>query len=202
MHRPHRSDRSTRGLVRFLDVLAARRHRQDPESGQATTEFALIFIPLIMVVAGIIYFGIGLNYWLDMNRVANQGARWAAVDNWPAVCPRDIATPPTPGYACTSSSSSTPCANVMAANSKARLQDVLRCSARNNPDVTLCYPGNTRATATLGDPVQVKLTAPYKFFFVNTVRITLVAKATMRLEQVPKVQDTTGQTGSGGPSCT
>ena len=51
-------------------------------------EFALILFPLLMVVAGIIYFGIGLNYWLDMNRVANQGARQAAVNNWPSQCPR------------------------------------------------------------------------------------------------------------------
>ena len=196
MQGPHRSDRSTRGLVRLLDLLAARRHRQDPESGQATVEFALILIPLLMVVAGIIYFGIGLNYWLDMNRVANQGARWATVDNWPAVCPRDTATPPTPGYSCTNSTSATPCATVMTANNKSRIQDVLRCSARNNPTVTLCYPGETAASATVGDPVQVKLSAPYKFFFVNSVRITLVAKATMRLEQVPKVQS-----GGGGPSC-
>jgi hypothetical protein len=171
------------------------RLRRDPESGQATTEFALILIPLLIVVAGIIYFGIGLNYWLDMNRVANQGARWAAVDNWPSVCPRDTATPPTPGYSCTQSYAS--CSQVLQANSKAPLQDVLRCSARNNPTVTLCYPGETAASATLGDPVQVKLSAPYKFFFMSSVRITLVAKATMRLEQVPKVQS-----GGGGPSCT
>ena len=39
------------------------RLRRDRESGQATTEFALVFIPLIMVVAGIIYFGIGLSEW-------------------------------------------------------------------------------------------------------------------------------------------
>ena len=134
------------------------RLRRDPESGQATTEFALILIPLLIVVAGIIYFGIGLNYWLDMNRVANQGARWASVDNWPAVCPRDTATPPTPGYNCTNSSSATPCAQVMTAGNHSTLQDVLRCSARNNPTVTLCYPGKTAASATVGDPVQVKLT--------------------------------------------
>ena len=128
------------------------RLRRDPESGQATTEFALILIPLLIVVAGIIYFGIGLNYWLDMNRVANQGARWASVDNWPAVCPRDT-TPPTPGYSCTSSNSTTPCAQVMTAGSLSMLQDVLRCSARNNPTVTVCYPGETAASATVGDPV-------------------------------------------------
>ena len=83
MHRPHRSDRSTRGLVRLRDLTAARRHRQDPESGQAMVEFALILLPLLILVAGIIQFGIGLNYWLDMQRIANQGARWAVVNNWP-----------------------------------------------------------------------------------------------------------------------
>ena len=62
--------------------------RKNDESGQAMVEFALILFPLLMVVAGIIYFGIGLNYWLDMNRVANQGARQAAVNNWPNQCPR------------------------------------------------------------------------------------------------------------------
>ena len=173
--------------MRLRDWTAARRHRQDPESGQAMVEFALIFIPLIMVVGGIIYFGIGLNYWLDMNRVANQGARSAAVDNWPAQCLRTETS-------CTSSSTS--CATVLAAGSKATLQNVLRCSARNNPTVTICYPGKTAATATVGDPVQVKLTAPYKFFFFDSVRITLTARATMRLEQLPELQS-----GGGGPTC-
>ena len=59
MVRPHRSDRSTRALVRFRDWTAARRHRQDPESGQAMVEFALILIPLLILVVGIIQFGIG-----------------------------------------------------------------------------------------------------------------------------------------------
>ena len=50
-------------------------------------EFALILFPLLILVAGIIQFGIALNYWLDMQRIANQGARWAAVNNWPPDCP-------------------------------------------------------------------------------------------------------------------
>jgi len=189
MVRPHRSDRSPRGLVRFRKWTVARRYRQDRESGQATTEFALILLPMLTVVAGIIYFGIGLNYWLDMNRVANQGARWAAVDNWPSVCVRTETS-------CTNSTPSTACSTVLNAGSKAKLQDVLRCSTRNNANVTLCYPGVTPANATKGDPVQVKLTAPYKFFFINSVGITLTSRATMRLEQVPKLQ-----TGGVGPTC-
>jgi Flp pilus assembly protein TadG len=194
MYRPHRSDRSTRRLVRLRARTAAQLPRQDPESGQATVEFALILVPLLIVVAGIIYFGIGLNYWLDMNRVANQGARAAAVDNWPAQCARTETS-------CTNSNGTTACSTVLATGSRAKLQDVLRCSPRNNPTVTICYPGKTAGAAppsgpTVGDPVQVKLTAPYTFFFVNKVRITLTAKATMRLEQKPKLQ-----TGGTGPSC-
>src|SRR3972149_11101663 len=87
MLEPHHSDRSLEGLVKAHDRIGARLGR-DRESGQATTEFALILFPLLILVAGIIYFGIGLNYWLDMQRIANQGARWAAVNNWPPDCPR------------------------------------------------------------------------------------------------------------------
>ena len=32
-------------------------------------EFALILFPLLILVVGIIQFGIGLNYWLDLNRL-------------------------------------------------------------------------------------------------------------------------------------
>ena len=87
---PDRSDRSSGDLVRPHDDIRARR-RKDRESGQAMVEFALILLPLLMLVAGIIQFGIGLNYWLDMQRLANQGARWAVVNAWPG-CPR-TATP-------------------------------------------------------------------------------------------------------------
>ena len=83
MDRSDRSDRDTRSLVSRREPFRDR-YARDRESGQATIEFALILIPLLILVGGIIYFGIGLNYWLDMNRVANQGARWAAVNNWAA----------------------------------------------------------------------------------------------------------------------
>jgi Flp pilus assembly protein TadG len=190
MDRPHRSDRSTRGLVRLRKCTAARRHRRDPESGQSTVEFALILFPFLILVGGIIFFGIGLNYWLDMNRLANQGARFAAVNNWPAQCPRSTQV----GYTCNSTPPT--CAATLAAGSKATLQNVLRCSARNNPTVTICYPGETSATVQSGDPVRVKLTAPYNFWFMARVGITLTATATMRLEQTPSLI-----TGGTGPTC-
>jgi hypothetical protein len=169
--------------------------RQNRESGQATVEFALILLPMLIVVAGIIYFGIGLNYWLDMNRVANQGARQAVVNHWPPQCPRGETS-------CATSTSATACSTVLAVNSKADLQDVLRCQTRNNATVTICYPGKTPGGSTtddpvIGDPVQVKLTAPYTFFFISKARITLTARATMRTEQKPTLI-----TNAGGPTCT
>ena len=52
-------------------------------------EFALILIPLLILVVGILQFGIGLNYWLDMNRLSNQGARWAVVNSYPGCARTD-----------------------------------------------------------------------------------------------------------------
>jgi TadE-like protein len=178
--------------VRLRDWTAARRHRRDPESGQATTEFALILLPMMALVGGIIYFGIGLNYWLDMNRVANQGARWAAVNNWPPQCLRtDNPDPPNSGPGCDTTVVTTGCSTVTgtapAYHSRPRLMDLLRCNTRNPATtVSICYPGIANPNdATRGDPVKVKLTAPYKFWFVKSVGVTLTATATMRLEQKP-----------------
>ena len=152
------------------------RYRRGRESGQATVEFALILFPLLMVVSGIIYFGIGLNYWLDMNRIANQGARWAVVNNWAPECLRTDAT-------CTTTPA---CAS--ATRTKVKLQDTLKCMAiskglQNGVVVDICYPNTTNNA---GDPVRVRLRQPYKFFFLDSVGITLTAKATMRLEQPPE----------------
>jgi TadE-like protein len=164
---------------------------RDSESGQATTEFALILVPLLIVVGGIIYFGIGLNYWLDMNRVANQGARWAAVNNWPPQCLRtDNPDPPYSGSSC--AQNTTTCTQALGATSpfhtRARLQEVLRCQTRNpSTAVSICYPGVILGQEDRGDPVKVKLTSPYKFWFFDSVGITLTATATARLEQKPNL---------------
>jgi Flp pilus assembly protein TadG len=165
--------------------------RYGRERGQATAEFALLLLPLLAIVGGIIYFGIGLNYWLDMNRVANQGARWAAVNNWPPQClTTDNPDPPYNARPGGCDVNTTTCPQALGATSpyhtRARLQEVLRCQTRNpSTTVSICYPGVTLGNEDRGDPVRVKLTAPYKFWFVNSVQITLTASATARLEQKP-----------------
>ena len=173
MPRPVRSDRSSDRLVKRFDVTPAQL-RRDPESGQAMVEFALILIPLLILVVGVIQFGIGLNYWLDMNRLANQGARWAVVNGWPN-CPR------TDPAACTQTT-------VGPGNS---LPTYLRSQAtsaglRSSVAVTVCYPvpgvGDPPA-GSVGSPVKVQLDSPYRFRLIMKLpTINLRAAATMRIE--------------------
>ena len=134
-------------------------------------EFALILFPLLILVAGIIQFGIGLNFWLDQQRIANQGARWAVVNTWPG-CPRNATACGTPNT----------------------LQEYLHNQAlsqglSNSVTVNVCYPddGDTQTPAeAVGTPVQVRLAAPFEFLpILGLGTITLRADATMRLEQDP-----------------
>ena len=148
------------------DDIGARR-RKDRESGQAMVEFALILFPLLLLVVGIIQFGIGLNYWLDLQRISNQGARWAVVNNWPPACPQGgIGTPAT-------------CPP---------LQDTLTSQAiagglQRSVTVEICYPAGTETT---GSPVRVRMEAPFTFVpLLGIGTITLRGQATMRLEQTP-----------------
>jgi Flp pilus assembly protein TadG len=159
-------------------LIAVRRTRARDERGQALVEFALIAPLFLMIVFGIAFFGIGLKYWLDLNRLANEGARQAVVNYWPPYCALNETS-------CATSTGTTACATVLAANSKARLQDVLRCKSPNNATTTICYPGKSPSKGTIGDPVRVKLSAPYRLFFMNSLGITLTATATMKLERPP-----------------
>lgn len=171
MLEPNSSDRSLRRLVKIRDLITLRRH-QNPESGQATTEFALILFPLLILVAGIIYFGIGLNYWLDMQRIANQGARWAAVNNWPPDCAVGTASPP-----------GCPSPNTLQESLKRMaIADGLEKSVTAN----VCYPTGNRIA---GEPVRVRLESDFTFFFIDRVRVKLVGEATMRLEQSQEPAD-------------
>lgn len=147
------------------------------EDGQAMVEFALILFPLLILVAGIIQFGIALNYWLDMQRVANQGGRWAAVNNWPPDCPRG----------------SPSCVNTPACSALTRtrttLQNTLACQVlttglRSASDIRICFPNANGEL--VGDPVRVEISAPFRFVPVLEIgTITLRADATLRLEQRP-----------------
>jgi hypothetical protein len=174
MYRPHRSDRSTRGLVRLRDWTAARHHRQDRESGQATVELALLLPLVLMLIVGIINFGIGLNFWLDMQRIANQGARWAVVDAYPG-CPRNS----TPGAGCAAPGAF----QTFLSNQKIAQGEVV------NPIICFESASGGGGTPVAGDPVRVQITRQYplRIPFFSFGSVSLHARATMRTEWDPTV---------------
>ena len=50
------------------------------ERGTAVVEFALVVLPLCLIIFGILDFGRALNYYNDVTQLAGQGARAAAVN--------------------------------------------------------------------------------------------------------------------------
>jgi len=135
-------------------------HARPRERGQAMVEFAIIAPLFIMLVAGIIQFGVILNFWLDMQRIANQGARWAVVDGYPG-CPRTGPTGCSP-----------------------TLQEYLASepvSGGLTPCVKITFPDGNLST--VGKPVKVRLESSFAVVpIVEVGTINLGADATMRLE--------------------
>ncbi len=61
----------------------SRTRRQGEQRGQATVEFAIVMPLVLLLIAGVIEFGTAFNYWLSLNHIANEGARWAAINKLP-----------------------------------------------------------------------------------------------------------------------
>jgi hypothetical protein len=136
-------------------------------------EFVLVAPLLFLVVGGIIQFVLALNYWLDMQRIANQGARWAVVARYPLP----------DGTMCSASS---PCAT--SPDEPNSLQIVLREEAQSeglSPNVSICFP-DAAASGAVGNPVRVRLESPFTFVPILGIgTVELGADAEMRIEQPP-----------------
>ena len=50
------------------------------DRGAAAVEFALLIVILIMLISGIVQFGIIFNYYVSITHAAREGARWAALE--------------------------------------------------------------------------------------------------------------------------
>ncbi len=133
-------------------------------------EFVLISPLLFLVVGGVIQFALALNYWLDMQRIANQGARWAVVARYPLP----------DGSMCTTASTSKPC--------NPTLQATLASAAQSDgldPDVCISFPASG-GTNNVGDPVRIRLETDFSLIPVLGIgTLNLGADAEMRIEQDP-----------------
>jgi Flp pilus assembly protein TadG len=125
-------------------------------------EFALVAIPLFLIIFGIIDFARALNYYNDLQQIAGQGARAAAVNSNPD------------GTAVSGQSIQTQLLTDL---------DTAELRGKHNPPWTnICI---SHMPSTTGDPVTV--TASYQFHFIpliHPVAITLSAAQTERFEGI------------------
>jgi Flp pilus assembly pilin Flp len=128
------------------------------DSGQAAVEFALVVPLLCLIIIAILHFGKVMNYWLDLNHVASEGARKAAVNAFAS----------DGGYE----------AYIRSRLETGELRTGGTTSIPTAASVAVCLPEGSQ----VGDPVTVQVAVGYSLPFIGKT-INLRGTATMRLEQ-------------------
>lgn len=135
-----------------------RRRLAHGEEGQAAVEFALVVPLLCLIIIAILHFGKVMNYWLDLNHVASEGARKAAVNAFSTDAEYD-------GY-------------VRSRLETGELRTGGTTSIPRATTVAVCLPEGSD----VGDPVTVQVAVGYSLPFIGST-VSLRGTATMRLEQ-------------------
>jgi Flp pilus assembly protein TadG len=134
------------------------------QRGTAVVEFALVALPLFLILFGIIDFGRALNYYNDMTQLAGQGARFAAVSQEPCNTGQAGCTP--------GSATGNFQQDLAAWNDSPELKGKVHVCIKNNP-----------ATTTIGSPVTVKVSYTFHFLsLISGIPITLTSTQTERSE--------------------
>ena len=135
------------------------RARSSSESGQALVEFALVLPVLVLVLFAIVDVSKAFKYWNDANQLANQAARFAAVNHNPgATSGQTLAQ-----YICTQADTQ---------------------GLREKLKIAITAPEG----ATVGNPVKAVADVDYAWMKILDLvdnATTLKGDATMRLEAVP-----------------
>ena len=136
------------------------------EDGAVLVEFALVLVPLLLIVVGCLQFGIAMNAKIDATHLTAEGARYTVVNQNPGAGQSPAQT----------------------------LQEYIRSRAdtqdlRDNAEVCVEYPTSPPA---VGDPVRVTLSYTYNLVpFLsgeltgNPASLDVTSEATMRLETLP-----------------
>jgi Flp pilus assembly protein TadG len=143
-------------------------HSFSNEAGAALTEFALVLPLLLTLVLGMLDFGKAFNYWIDETHLANEAARWAAVNQNPGA--------------------GTLQEYIQQQVNTQELRDGGTASIVDPATVCIGFPGGT---SRVGDPVNVTVSATYNWLPFLSDRLggvtstTITGSATMRMEAVP-----------------
>jgi Flp pilus assembly protein TadG len=145
---PGESSRARFGRPRVLTRLVR------GERGTAVVEFALVALPLCLIVFGILDFGRALNYYNNLTQIAGQGARAAAVNQ-----------------------------NPLGGTANNLFQHQLACEGTTNELRSRINVQISRTPTNPGDPVTVTASFVFNFIpLVRPVSLTLSAAQTERYE--------------------
>lgn len=118
------------------------------------TEFALVLPVFMLIVAGVLAFGRLLFYWIEANHLANETARWAAVDRLP------------PGASSLQQ-------YVLDSGGTVEFRDAKVCI--RTPD---------GSAAEIGGPIEIQIAKSFSFVpILGIAPITIRGEATMRIER-------------------
>jgi Flp pilus assembly protein TadG len=136
------------------------------ERGTALVEFALVLPVVLLLIFGILWFGRAFNYSTDQTHLANEAARFAAVNNNPGAPNQTL-----PQWI----------------NSQIDTTELQNGSSDvpQPATVAICFPNGSPPN--VGDPVEVAITSQFKFIPILNLpgTITIKRTATMRLETLP-----------------
>jgi Flp pilus assembly pilin Flp len=164
------------------EIFRLRRLPLRDERGVALVEFALVLPLVLVLLLGMIDVGKAVNYWNDETHLANEAARYAAVDNSP-----------------TKNADGTPTAQSLSAAilgqaDTTELKNGGTTSIQTGQTICIWFPTGNHG---VGDPVEVVVKADYHWLgFVLGKNFTskLRATSTMRLEQRYKADGTDAYT--------
>jgi len=162
----------------MVERLARRRGGARNEAGAAIVEFALVVPILLLLLFGIVEFGIAFNDYISVRNGSREGARVAVVN--------DVRNAPS----CTINGGTvSPPANPTGA-SDATNAIVCKTKDRIGLDESQVKVKVSVVGSSIGDPVTVCASFPVQSMSGLLAPImsgkTLTSKVTMRLEQVPK----------------
>ena len=142
---------------------SAKRFCLGREDGQALVELAFVLPVLLLLVFGIVRFGIALNSANDDTHLANEVARYAAVNENPSCAG---------------------CTTGLAAWGKSQADSG---ALKSKGEVCIKFPEDaaTKTSGQIGDPVEVVVKQPIKWLPILNVGSPISRKAVMRLEAAP-----------------
>jgi Flp pilus assembly protein TadG len=160
------------------------------QRGTAMVEMALVMPILLFLALGIVDFGRAMNYWNNVNQIASDAARFAAVNRNPGI----DATPAITDFrqwVREQAETGELKDGTVAGGNPANCPDALNtaeCSQSVTTKLKVCVDSPTGQPLTVGNPIRVRVESSYNlipFLGEQTTfgSVAIKGQAVMRLEQ-------------------